>query len=94
MFRHNGPDFYISKCRCFWSAILMIISMRRIAQSSSLSFDLRCYIPEKMFTFVLQNYLPLSRADTWIDHREKQWLTSSLKSHRKQRQGKYEGDCT
>ena len=62
MFRHNGPDFYISKCRCFWSAILMIISMRRIAQSSPLSFDFRCYIPKKMFTFVQQTYLLLSRA--------------------------------
>ncbi|ELP22782.1 hypothetical protein F385_4293 [Pantoea agglomerans 299R] len=36
--------------------------MRRIAQSSRLAFDLHCYIPEKMFTFVLQNYLLLSRA--------------------------------
>jgi len=27
-----------------------------------LSFDLRCYIPEKMFTFVQQTYLLLSRA--------------------------------
>jgi len=36
--------------------------MRRITQRSSLIFDLRCNIPEKMFTFGQQNFLPLSRA--------------------------------
>ncbi len=50
-----------------------------------------------MFTFVQQNYRPLSRAsltDTRIDRREEQPLTSSSKSYRKQRQGKNEGACT
>ncbi|RAH31334.1 hypothetical protein DOT37_11040 [Pantoea agglomerans] len=58
--------------------------MRQIAQSSPLAFDLRCYILEKMFTFVQQNYRPLSRAsltDTRIDRREEQPLTSSSKSY-------------
>jgi len=36
--------------------------MRQIAQRSLPAFDLGCYIPEKMFTFVQQNYLPLIKA--------------------------------
>ncbi|PAW34017.1 hypothetical protein CIL06_20330 [Pantoea vagans] len=42
--------------------MLTIITMRQIAQRSLPAFDLRCYIPEKMFTFVQQNYLPLIKA--------------------------------
>jgi len=38
--------------------------MRRITQHSSLIFDLRCNIPEKMFIFGQQNFLPLSRASS------------------------------
>jgi len=36
--------------------------MRQITQRSPLIFDLRCNIPEKMFTFGQQNFLPFSRA--------------------------------
>jgi len=36
--------------------------MRQIAQRSLPAFDLRCYIPQKMFTFIQQNYLPLIKA--------------------------------
>jgi len=40
--------------------------MRQIAQHSLPVFDLRCYIPEKMFTFVQQNYLPLIKASSQV----------------------------
>jgi len=57
-----SPYQGISKRRCFWLTMLTIITMRQIAQRSLPAFDLRCYIPEKMFTFVKQNYLPLIKA--------------------------------